>query len=147
MKNILMIIFITLFSLSALSVGPAPEYMKGGTITVTLKDGKTYTYSTDEYAVVKRGPKSVESEKPAAVALEKAPEQSVQAAHQNILSLGLVRSKRGLRVSETASTVEVENKKEIGVSVQYQRLISDDLYLGGQIDTNQGVGINLGVGF
>ena len=146
MKKLLLALFLVAPSVG-LSVGPAPEYMKGGTITVTLKDGKTYTYSTDEYAVVKRGSKAVETEKSEVAAKPLEAQPSVETAHKNILSLGLVRSKRGLRVSETSSTVEVENKKEVGVSVQYQRLISDDLYLGGQVDTNQGVGISLGVGF
>lgn len=31
-----------------------PEYLKGATITVTLKNGKTYTFSADEYKVVAR---------------------------------------------------------------------------------------------
>lgn len=33
----------------------APAYMKDGTITVTLKDGKSYTFSTNTHKVVLRG--------------------------------------------------------------------------------------------
>lgn len=37
-----------------------PSYMKDGKITVTLKDGRKYEFSTNEYMVVKReGPKDV----------------------------------------------------------------------------------------
>lgn len=32
----------------------APSYLKDATVTVTLKGGKTYTYSANEYAVVVR---------------------------------------------------------------------------------------------
>ncbi len=31
-----------------------PAYLKGGVITVTLTDGNAYTFSSDEYMVVKR---------------------------------------------------------------------------------------------
>jgi hypothetical protein len=141
-----------LASTSVLAVGPAPEYLKGGVITVTLKNGKTYTYSADEYAVVKRGQES----KPLPLASKDSSEESVPApqqaetkveGHKNIISVGAVRSQRGLNVTENANSVEVSSKKQIGAQLQYQRRVTDKVYLGGQLDTNQGVGVNIGVGF
>ena len=140
-------------STSVLAVGPAPEYLKGGVITVTLKNGKTYTYSADEYAVVKRGQES--KSLPLAskeISEETVPTQSKQTetkveGHKNIVSVGAVRSQRGLNVTENSNSVEVSSKKQIGAQLQYQRRVTDKIYLGGQLDTNQGVGVNIGVGF
>lgn len=51
-----LITFATLaLSLNAFAVGPAPKALQGGKITVTTADGKVYTFSSNEYAVVKRG--------------------------------------------------------------------------------------------
>lgn len=145
MKKLAMI-FTMLFSVSALAVGPAPEFLKGGVITVTLKNGKTYTYSADEYAVVKRGEdspkKEVESTKKEVVS---APE--VRKSHDNIVSVGLVRGQKGFDMEQTASTVDVTTKKEVGVQLQLQRRVSDKVYVGGQADTNGSIGASVGVGF
>lgn len=148
MKNFIFSI-IVLTSSSAFAVGPAPEYLKGGTITVTLKDGKQYTFSADEYAVVKRGtdsPKVMLAEQQKSEKPIEAPAKQ-QEAHKNIVSVGVIRSTRGFNVSEGPSTVEVTSKKEIGASLQYQRRVTDKVYVGGQVDSNQGVGVNVGLGF
>ena len=50
MKNLIILVTL-LFSVSALA---KPKYLEGATVTVTLKNGKTYTYSSEEMAVVKR---------------------------------------------------------------------------------------------
>jgi hypothetical protein len=137
----------TLFlTLTVNSTEVVPEYLKGGIITVTLKDGKTYEFSADEYAVVKRGSKSLAIMGIPEV-VRSAPETQ-ERRHRHIISGELVFSNSGrLKTESTASTVNVETKKRIGVGAQYQLGITDDLYLGGRIDTNGGAGLNLGVGF
>jgi len=148
MKKLAMIVTM-LFSASALAVGPAPEFLKGGVITVTLKNGKTYTYSADEYAVVKRGAKKAEKQdeetqkETKEVVAQTAPTKD----DKNIISIGLVRSQRGFNTAMNGSTVDVETKKELGASIQYQRQIKDGLYLGGRLDSNSGAEISLGKGF
>lgn len=150
MKNIITLVFVSLVSLTAFAVGPAPDFLKGGTITVTLKDGKTYTFSADEYAVVRRGSESpslqvtkLEDEQEDDLVLP--PEQAP--ADKNIVSIGAVYGKNRLKTSEDGSKIAVESDRTLGVQLQYQRLIDEKLYLGGQADSNGNVGVNVGVGF
>lgn len=150
MKNVIIALTGLLFSLPAMAVGPAPSYLQGGVITVTLKDGKTYTFSSDEYAVVKRG-----EETPLQVTKLEEDEQKlvlpevVRVERKNIVSVGVVNgTSQNLRVSSSSSHVEVKTERQTGVQAQYQRLINDrGAYLGVQADTNENVGVSLGVGF
>lgn len=127
----------------------APEYMKDAVITVKTKDGKEYTFSGNEYKVVKRESKVVTI--PFIVTttttqeIQSSPEQ--QARHKHILSLELVRSKNGFDEQMTSSTVDVKSRYGLGLGLMYQNNFHKDYYLGGRIDTNSGAGVNLGVGF
>jgi hypothetical protein len=148
MKKFIVAAISMLVSVSSYSVGDAPEFLKGGTITVTLKDGTQYKFSSDEYAVVRRGENSAPSLPLTEQKQQELPSRpAAQEAHKNILSVGLVRSNRGFSVSNGANEVNVESQKSIGGSLQYQRRVTDEVYVGGSIDTNQGVGVNVGVGF
>lgn len=150
MKNVIIALTGLLFSLPAMAVGPAPSYLRGATITVTLKNGKTYTFSAEEYAVVKRG-----EETPLQVTKLEEDEQKlvlpevVRVERKNIVSVGVVNgTSHHLRVSSSSSHVEVKTERQTGVQAQYQRLINDrGAYLGVQADTNENVGVSLGVGF
>ena len=53
MKKLLLTLSFLAFAVPAQA--DMPEYMKDGVITVTLKDGNVYTFSTNEYKVVRRG--------------------------------------------------------------------------------------------
>lgn len=128
-----------------------PAYLKDATITVKLKNGKEYTYSANEYAVIKRGAeKKIELADKGEVKVEKsAPASEVQTKrHKHIIS-GEVLSSRtgGLKDSSDPSQVKVETERKVGVGVMYQNNIYKDLYLGGRVDTNGGAGVNIGVGF
>jgi hypothetical protein len=52
MRNLIVLVTL-LFSVSALAQ-QMPKYLEGATVTVTLKNGKTYDYKSEEMAVVKR---------------------------------------------------------------------------------------------
>lgn len=148
MKNVIIFLVALAVSIPAMAVGPAPKELQGGVITVTLKDGKTYTFSSDEYAVVKRGsaPSAApEEEKQVAKQVPAAPE--AEKRHKNILSIGVVRSQKGFETEMTASTVDVTTQKKLGAQLQYQRNVTGDLYFGVQADTNGGVGVSAGKGF
>jgi hypothetical protein len=155
MKNIIAIILTMTMTLPAFAVGPAPKELKGGKIVVTTADGKTYTFSSDEYAVVKRGSEATvtkaEAVEIAKTHLDEGRKQGAEAQDEkigkNIISVGAVRSKNGFDTKMTNSTVDVESRKDIGASVQYQRRFNDNKYLGGRVDTNGGAEINIGVGF
>lgn len=156
MKNFIALFVTLTMTATAFAVGPAPKELQGGKITVTLKNGKTYTFSSDEYAVVKRGTEEkvftkAEGEEIAKTHMEEGRKQGEQAAKdaqpKNIVSLGLVRSKNGFDTETTSSTVDVKSRKDFGGSLQYQRRVLDNKYIGGRVDSNGGAEINVGVGF
>ncbi len=127
-----------------------PSYLKDGTITVTLKNGKQYTFSANEYKVVKRGDKAPEMRIPVIVYSESKQQESKPAEPKrlkHIVSGEVLQSNGGLNTSESGNSVTVKNKRQIGVGLQYQYNIYQDLYMGGRIDSNGGTGVNLGVGF
>lgn len=129
-----------------------PTYLRDGVITVTLKDGKQYTFSANEYKVVKRESSAKISQ--VTTASKQAQEQVNQSAqpevakrHKHIVSGELVRSKNGLDTTTRSNEVDIKTKKELGVGIQYQYNVYEDLYMGGRVDSNGGAGINIGVGF
>lgn len=148
MKNVIIFLVALAVSIPAMAVGPAPKELQGGVITVTLKDGKTYTFSSDEYAVVKRGAApSAAPEEETQVAKQTPVVPETEKRHKNFLSIGVVRSQKGFETEMTASTVDVTTQKKLGAQLQYQRNVTGDLYLGVQADTNGGVGVSAGKGF
>ena len=141
MKKLFLCIMFVSLSATAEEI---PEYMKDGTITVTLKDGKQYTYSTNEYKVVKRGTTKMS---PSILADKKIPKSSREKDNKNIISLGAVRSKYGVDVDNTPSVTVVEDRYKFGAGLMYQRNFHKELWLGGRVDTNGGTEVNLGLGF
>ena len=131
-----------------------PDYLKDGTITVTLENGKQYTFSANGYMVAKRGSKKIEV-KPelAEVKSEMAEQKTPKASNsepkrlKHIVSGEVLRSNSGLETSIGANEVNVKSKKDLGLGLQYQYNFHGDLYLGGRVDTNGGAGVSLGVGF
>ena len=141
---------LTLVSSAALA-SEVPAYLKDGTITVTLKNGKQYTFSANEYMVVKRGASSpkLEVAKQEVQALQEKLQQEVAKPKRlkHIVSGEVVHSNGGLDTERGANTVNVRSKKELGVGLQYQYNIFKDVYMGGRVDSNGGAGLNLGLGF
>lgn len=133
-----------------------PTYMKGGVIVVTLKDGKSYKFAAETYAVVKRDAKSKPtfccvsgSSSHSSVVEATAPSssQGPASSKKNILSLGLVHSNHGFDVSNNGNTVDVEQKKAFAGSVMYQRQVKDNLYVGGRLDAHGSKEVNAGFAF
>lgn len=146
MKLIALLIALVMMPAMAQEV---PSYMKDGVITVTLKNGKQYSFSTNEYKVVSRKaapkPELAKQEEVKPKGNYRAPAEPKRLKH--IVSGEVVRSNGGLHTSSRSNEVEVRNKKELGLGLQYQYNFHGDLYMGGRIDTNGGAGVNLGVGF
>ena len=147
-----MSLVLVVVTVPALAVGPAPKELRGGKITVTTTDGKTYTFSSDEYAVVRRGSEDkvfTESDMKFLVEAHFAEgeENRDKAIGSNILSFGMIRSKNGFSTSVSPSTVDIESRYDLGIAVQYQRRFDVNNYVGGQLDSNGGAEVNFGVGF
>lgn len=154
MKKLLLAVTI-LLSLTV-SAQEVPDYLKDGIILVRLANGKIYSFSANEYAVVKRGAKAQkapESDSLNSFQFSKAERAALVAApleadrKKNIISGEILRSQKGLQINKSSNQVDAENKYKFGVGLMYQRNIVDDIYLGGRIDSNGGTGLNLGFGF
>ncbi len=59
MKTLLMVLVLLFTQVVSAEM---PEYLEGGTVTVTLKNGKQYTFSSDEYMVARRDQAEVASD-------------------------------------------------------------------------------------
>jgi hypothetical protein len=148
MKKLSLILLSLLLTIPAIANEKPPKYLEDAVITVTLKSGKQYSYSANEYMVVKRGAKKVEiarapeTEKPERIVFEG------QKRLKHIVSGELVNSHSGeLDTSKSSSEIGVKNKRQMGVGLQYQYNIHKDVYMGGRLDTNGGAGLSLGLGF
>ena len=168
MKNIFITIMITLFSMSAVALEnvktkttktveessievftEVPEHLKGSKACI-LKEGLGYQcVPSEEYMIVKRKhkrpiikevvTKEVSGEMP--VAAEKAN------PHKNIVSLKVVDGYSDVKKEESGKTLTLKVERQVGAGIQYQRAITDKVYVGGELDSNRGVGVLLGVGF
>ncbi len=132
--------------LSLLFVVPAfaeevPEYLKDGVISVTLKDGKVYHFSSNEYKVVKRGNEAEETLESVKLSQERVIE--VQKKNRVRVLGGVAPS--GLDTSSSGNTVSVKNKTEGVAGAGYDRMLTDKISVGGAALTNGTY--TLGVGY
>lgn len=66
---------------------------------------------------------------------------------KNIISLGIVSSKTKLTKEDMGATIDSYNERDLGVSIKYQRFVSDKIILGLETDTNKTLGAFVGYGF
>lgn len=131
MKHIYIVALISLLSFStAMASEVAPSYLKGGTITVTLKNGKTYSFSADEYMVVKRhaptalvGPMAPAPER-VVILRDKAPEPK-----RNTVTVYGGAGHDGLSVDKTATSLTVKQDTAPVFGFGYSRLLNDEVSL------------------
>lgn len=144
-----LIILLTIFAVSA-QAEEVPKYMRDAVITVTLKDGKTYTFSGNEYKVVKRGAKKVAA--PVAVASpspEKSePKKSEERSYKNRVTLIVGHGLTGkMKDSHTPSTVDVEQDRDVIGGLVLQHDLKNDYHLMGGGMTNRTFFLGIGKGF
>lgn len=123
-----------------------PSGLKGATITITKADGSTETVSAEKFMLVKRKHK-----RPILTVKTKSTTlmcKSTKSNPENILSLEALVGQSGLEKNIISpSQVEVKTKSGLGVGLMYQRNVYKDLYLGGKVDSNENVGLSVGLGF
>lgn len=144
-----LIILMTLLSSPTYSNEVAPEYLKDAKITVTLVNGTTYEFSANEYMVAKRAQAKAErkSENVSETKIAETFKPEVKRV-KHIVSLGVIESNSGeLIINSGSSLVDVKSKRKVGAELQYQYRFYNDYYLGGKVDSNNGIGLNFGLGF
>lgn len=146
-----LILFMTLFSVLA-QADEMPAYMKNGVITVTLKDGKSYTFSSNEFMVVKRHavaiPKVAESptqNQPSSPAPAPAPREE---SYKNRVGLLLGYGLNGkINTSVGPSQVDVEQQKGVVGGVVLSHDLNKSYHIMGEALTNQTFLLGIGKGF
>ncbi len=149
MNKIILIITMTVLLIATVgNTYPVPKELVDGTITVTTKEGKTYTFSSNEYKVVKRTAKTkneinlnvpVSNEEQKISTTEKV-------GFKHIISGEVVYSQNGLSTTKSPGYMKAENEYKLGLGIQYQYNIQDNVYLGGRVDSNGGTGLSVGFG-
>jgi hypothetical protein len=137
-----------LFSVSIMAQ-EVPGYLKDGVITVTLKDGKTYTYSTNEYMVVKRGAKKEIPSITFVYSIQESPVVVLQEQKRkkHIVSGMLGFSRHDLDSSVSGTRVSTKNDHDFDFGVQYQYEVSPDIYLNVLGTVNETGLVGIGFGF
>ena len=150
MKKLLILISLISFNTQA----EMPKYLEGATVTVTLKNGKTYEYKSEKMAVVPRDGLGFYKEASEAHA------QAFNSIHNKVISGELVKEKKnrvyglmgygqtgGLNVSTDGSHYKVEHEKGAVGGFGYQRKVGDDVNLGVQVQSNETTSFSLGLDF
>lgn len=136
-----------LFTMSAMAM---PKYLEGAKVTVTLKNGKTYTYESEEMAVVPRENLGVNALKVA----------GFDTLHKKIVNKELVKNKKnrvyGLIGYGLNGEQDTEKNGDISsvkagkggiLGAGYMRDINEDINVGIQIQTNGSAGLTIGTDF
>jgi hypothetical protein len=136
-----------LFSVSAMA---QPKYLEGAQVTVTLKNGKTYTYSSEEMAVVKRN--NLTKYKPLkqfVKHVDKAfkEERIVPNKKTRVYLLGGYGSTGDLDVSTNGSKYQVEHDKGFVGGVGVQRKLNNKVNVGVQVQSNGTTSLSVGHDF
>jgi len=120
-----------------------PSHLKGATIIVRLADGRETTVPAEQFKVVPRQQQFI-------VTKTKQLDKTVCSAEVNknrVSLLGGNGPKEGLTRTVDGNTVTVESKTGVVSGLQYQRLITDRISVGGQIQSNESALINVGLDF
>lgn len=119
-----------------------PEYLKDATITVTLKDGTTHTFSANTHKVVKRGTDSGPNKAvPVSVVSES------QRVKKNHLSVHVGVGFDGLRTERSPNEVRVDERRATVWGVGYSRLLDGDLRVHVNGFSNSTFTLGLGLDF
>lgn len=143
MKKLLLL---SLLSLSSFAQEAPPQWMKDGVITVKLKDGKEYKFSTNEFKVVKRGSKTKQEAAPQVTPVASAPTKTPAAKPNRLMVHGGV-GFDGLSTKVNSNDVVVKEKREPVFGLSYQRLVVDDVSFGASIFTNETFLLGVGKDF
>jgi hypothetical protein len=127
-----------------------PSFLKGATIIVRLANGKESIVSADKFKVVPRKQQFITTKtkqidtKLCTIELE----QQQKELNKNRIS-ALIGSAPGssLNVTKDANSTTIEHGNVTVTGVQYQRLVTDKVSVGGQIQSNESVLVNIGFDF
>lgn len=140
------LIMFGLFMLGKAFADEAPAYLKDGVVTVTLTDGKTYTFSSNEYAVV---PREQMGESLPQEIIESVQRLSKLTAMKSAVKIYGGYGADGYSVSHTATGAKVKQSYGLNYGLGLQHSLTDTTFVDGILIFNQSgtQGGLLGLGF
>jgi hypothetical protein len=120
-----------------------PKHLEGATITIRLADGRESTVPAEKFKVVPRLQQFL-------ITKTKQQTTTMCSADKNRLSVLAGKGpKNGLDVdkSQAPNKVSVENEYGGVGGLQYQRLVTDRVSVGAQVQTNESVLLGIGIEF
>jgi hypothetical protein len=125
------------------AVTDMPKYMKGMTITLTKADGSTEVLKSEEFMVVKRKHKRPVTKETIESKSLTCKDESVK----DIVSLKAVDGYSDVKAEQSVKTTTLKVERQLGLGLQYQHALNKKVYVGGEVDTNRGMGVMVGIGF
>lgn len=123
-----------LFSLGTVAQ-EMPEWAKGGTVVFIDKNGQKHEFKAEEYKIVPRKQQALETRV-----------VKVKPPRRNVFSLQYGFGPHGLKTESVNGGTEVSQQYSPVLGIGYSRKVGEDrdLLLGGTVQTNGTVQINLG---
>ena len=147
-------LFITMLMLLSINLySKQPEYLKDAKVTVTLKNGKTYTYDSKDMAVVPREDKKVEKlvcpEKVIVKQIfEAVDNKKITANKKNRVLLLAGRGLNGkLNVSDNGSSNRISQDRGFVGGIAFQRKLNNTFNFGLQLQDNNTTSLSIGLDF
>jgi hypothetical protein len=151
-----MIAMLLLFSTANASVEKAPAPLTDSKIERKLQDGTIQKFDGNEYMIVKRVPKkkpvvvTCPTVTPTVITTTITKTEIVEKLVTNKNRVSLLAGKgttEGLDISTSGSTATIESNVGFVGGLQYQRLLTDRVSVGGQLQTNKSAFLGLGLDF
>jgi hypothetical protein len=120
-----------------------PKFLKGATIIVRTADGKETSVPAEKFKVVPRKQQFI-------VSKTKQLDKTMCSAELNKNRVSLLAgygTLEGFSRSKTATSVTVESETGLVGGAQYQRLLTDRISVGAQVQTNDTTLVNVGLDF
>jgi len=118
-----------------------PAYLKGATVTVTLKNGQTHTFSSKEWKVVPRLEKYIKPIKPIVIEIINKPLKRHRISFSGGFGPG------GLKTENVPNGYKVSPKRDVVFGMGYSYKVDDVLSLGGRVLSNETFLFEAGVDF
>ena len=121
-----------------------PQFLKGATITVKMKDGKEVAFPAEQFKVVPRKQQIFIAHLAKTMISQVFPREVKK---NRVSLLGGHGTKPGLDISTSGSVVSVQSRTGVIMGVQYQRLLTESFSMGVQLQSNNSVLLNAGFDF
>lgn len=124
-----------------------PKHLTGATIILKKADGTEEVLKAEDYMVVKRKhirPVIIQSTTETKLACKT---ETKTVAHKNILSVKAIDGYSDVSKEVKGNSLTLRVERQVGAGLQYQRAVTDRIYVGGEVDSNNGVGAMIGLGF